>query len=78
MPTRKLLVKRGDVWEPKTEIIGPGYRAAHGLVALVPHCIAICGHRALRSDLTKLELLVVEFATGTKTDSQVALDSYCS
>jgi len=29
--TRKLLIKRGDTWEPKTEIIGPGYRAAYGL-----------------------------------------------
>jgi hypothetical protein len=27
IPTRKLLIKRGDTWEPKTEIIGPGYRA---------------------------------------------------
>jgi hypothetical protein len=35
IPTRKLLIKRGDTWEPKTEIIGPGYRAAYGLVALV-------------------------------------------
>jgi hypothetical protein len=25
MPTRRLLIKRGDAWEPKTEIIGPGY-----------------------------------------------------
>ena len=39
MPTRKLLIKRGHVWEPKTEIIGPGYRAAYGLVALVHHQI---------------------------------------
>jgi hypothetical protein len=39
MPTRKLLVKRGDNWEPKTEIIGPGYRAAYGLVAIVHHQI---------------------------------------
>ncbi len=39
MPTRKLLVKRGDVWEPKTEIVGPGYRAAYGLVAIVHHQI---------------------------------------
>ena len=39
MPTRKLLVKRGDTWEPKTEIIGPGYRAAYGLVAIVHHQI---------------------------------------
>jgi mRNA interferase HigB len=29
IPTRKLLIKRGDTWEPKTEIIGPGYRAAY-------------------------------------------------
>ena len=35
MPTRKLLIKRGDTFEPKTEIIGPGYRAAYGLVAIV-------------------------------------------
>ena len=34
MPTRKLLIKRGDSWEPKTEVIGPGYRAAYGLVAI--------------------------------------------
>ena len=34
MPTRRLLVKRGDTWEPKTEVIGPGYRAAYGLVAI--------------------------------------------
>jgi hypothetical protein len=39
IPTRKLLIKRGDTWEPKTEIIGPGYRAAYGLVALVHHQI---------------------------------------
>ena len=39
MPTRKLLVKRGDTFEPKTEIIGPGYRAAYGLVAIVHHQI---------------------------------------
>jgi hypothetical protein len=39
MPTRRLLVKRGDSWEPKTEIIGPGYRAAYGLVAIVHHQI---------------------------------------
>jgi hypothetical protein len=39
MPTRRLLVKRGDTWEPKTEIIGPGYRAAYGLVAIVHHQI---------------------------------------
>ena len=35
LPTRRLLIKRGDVWEPKTEVIGPGYRAAYGLVAIV-------------------------------------------
>jgi len=34
MPTRRLLVKRGDTWAPKTEVIGPGYRAAYGLVAI--------------------------------------------
>ena len=39
IPTRKLLIKRGDTQEPKTEIIGPGYRAAYGLVALVHHQI---------------------------------------
>jgi hypothetical protein len=39
LPTRRLLVKRGDTWEPKTEIIGPGYRAAYGLVAIVHHQI---------------------------------------
>jgi hypothetical protein len=39
VPTRRLLIKRGDVWEPKTEIIGPGYRATYGLVALVHHQI---------------------------------------
>jgi hypothetical protein len=36
MPTKKLLVKTGDGFAPKTEIIGPGYRAAYGLVA-IPH-----------------------------------------
>jgi hypothetical protein len=35
MPTRHLLIKRGDTWEPKTQVIGPGYRAAYGLVAIV-------------------------------------------
>jgi hypothetical protein len=39
MPTRRLLVKHGDTWEPKTQIIGPGYRAAYGLVAIVHHQI---------------------------------------
>ena len=39
MPTRKLLIKQGDVWVPKTEIVGPGYRAAYGLVAIVHHQI---------------------------------------
>jgi hypothetical protein len=39
MPTRRLVVKRGDTWEPKTEIIGPGYRAAYGLIAIVHHQI---------------------------------------
>ena len=36
MPTKRLLIKVGDSFQPKTEIIGPGYRAAYGLVAL-PH-----------------------------------------
>jgi hypothetical protein len=36
MPTKRLLIKVGDTFQPKTEIIGPGYRAAYGLVAL-PH-----------------------------------------
>ncbi|HVT10496.1 MAG TPA: L,D-transpeptidase [Polyangia bacterium] len=35
MPTRHLLVKVGDTFVPKTEIIGPGYHAAYGLVAIV-------------------------------------------
>jgi hypothetical protein len=39
LPTRRLLVKRGDGWAPKTEVIGPGYRAAYGLVAIVHHQI---------------------------------------
>jgi hypothetical protein len=39
MPTRRLLVKRGDTFEAKTEIIGPGYHAAYGLVAIVHHQI---------------------------------------
>ena len=36
MPTKRLLIKVGDSFQPKTEIIGPGYRAAYGLVA-IPH-----------------------------------------
>jgi hypothetical protein len=39
MPTRKLLIKQGDTFVPKTEIIGPGYHAAYGLVAMVHHQI---------------------------------------
>jgi hypothetical protein len=39
MPTRRLLVKRGDGFAPKTEVIGPGYRAAYGLVAITHHQI---------------------------------------
>ena len=39
MPTRKLLIKVGDTFMPKTDIIGPGYRAAYGLVAIVHHQI---------------------------------------
>jgi hypothetical protein len=34
MPTRRLLVRHGDTYAPKTEVIGPGYRAAYGLVAI--------------------------------------------
>jgi hypothetical protein len=37
--TRHLLVKRGDTFEAKTDIVGPGYRAAYGLVAIVHHQI---------------------------------------
>jgi hypothetical protein len=33
--TRHLLVKHGDTFEAKTDLIGPGYRAAYGLVAIV-------------------------------------------
>jgi hypothetical protein len=39
MPTRRLLIKVGDTFQPKTEIIGPGYRAAYGLMAIVHHQI---------------------------------------
>lgn len=39
MPTRRLLVKQGDGFVPKSEIIGPGYRAAYGLVAITHHQI---------------------------------------
>ncbi len=39
MPTRRLLVKQGDTFVPRTEIIGPGYHAAYGLVAIVHHQI---------------------------------------
>ncbi|HTA17991.1 MAG TPA: hypothetical protein VK989_01795, partial [Polyangia bacterium] len=39
MPTRHLLIKRGDTFVAKTDIIGPGYHAAYGLVALVHHQI---------------------------------------
>jgi len=39
MPTRRLLVKQGDTFVPKTEIIGPGYHAAYGLVAITHHQI---------------------------------------
>ena len=35
MPTRHLLIKVGDAFVPKTDIIGPGYHAAYGLVAMV-------------------------------------------
>jgi hypothetical protein len=39
MPTKRLVIKVGDTFVPKTEIIGPGYRAAYGLVAIVHHQI---------------------------------------
>jgi len=39
MPTRHLLIKRGDTFVAKTDIIGPGYHAAYGLVAIVHHQI---------------------------------------
>ncbi len=45
MPIRKLLVKRGDTFEPRTEIMGPGYRAAYGLVAMVHHQIESVNER---------------------------------
>lgn len=35
MPTSHLLIKVGDTYVPKTQIIGPGYRAAYGLVAML-------------------------------------------
>ena len=37
--TRHLLVKNGDTFVAKTDLIGPGYRAAYGLVAIVHHQI---------------------------------------
>ena len=39
LPIRKLLVKRGDTFVAKSEIVGPGYRAGYGLVAIVHHQI---------------------------------------
>ena len=39
LPISHLLIKRGDTYEPKTQVIGPGYRAAYGLVAMVHHQI---------------------------------------
>jgi hypothetical protein len=39
MPTRRLLVKQGDTFVPKAEIIGPGYHAAYGLMAITHHQI---------------------------------------
>jgi hypothetical protein len=35
MPTSHLVIKVGDTFVPKSQIIGPGYRAAYGLVAMV-------------------------------------------
>jgi hypothetical protein len=44
IPVRKLLVRTRGGWAPKRESIGPGYRAAYGLVALVHHePIAVAG-----------------------------------
>jgi hypothetical protein len=40
------------VWETKTEIIGPGYRAAYGLVALVHHQIEGVNERGSRANTT--------------------------
>jgi hypothetical protein len=37
LPIRKLLVKHGDTFEAKNEIVGPGYHAGYGLVAIVHH-----------------------------------------
>jgi hypothetical protein len=45
LPVRKLLVKRGDTFVPKTEIVGPGYRAGYGLVAIVHHQIMSTNER---------------------------------
>src|SRR4029079_15820314 len=39
MPTKRLVIKVGDTFVPKTEMIGPGYRGAYGLVAIVHHQI---------------------------------------
>jgi hypothetical protein len=39
MPIKRLVVKRGDTFEGKAEIVGPGYRAAYGLVAITHHQI---------------------------------------
>ena len=41
--TRNLLVKNGDTFVAKTDLIGPGYRAAYGLVAIVHHQIEAIG-----------------------------------
>jgi hypothetical protein len=57
MPTRRLLVKVGDSFQPKTEIIGPGYRAAYGLVAIVHH--QIMG----RNDKGELDLMDLRIRT---------------
>jgi hypothetical protein len=37
LPTQRLLVRRGDTWEVRRDLVGPGYRAAYGLVALYHH-----------------------------------------
>ena len=37
MPARKLVERRRGRWQVKRDVIGPGYHAAYGLVALVHH-----------------------------------------
>jgi hypothetical protein len=55
MPTKRLLVKVGDTFQPKTEIIGPGYRAAYGLVA-IPHLQIMSRNAQGEPDLMDLRI----------------------